>query len=113
MSLTGSVEFVGTLVASLPRRVALEGGVLRLRASMIRYRGPVLVGLLMLLASCRTPPPVLVPHVATNTLPTRVSDVQFGRLMSEFSEPGGSFPTDNFVSNEEGFQRVMPRLTRT
>lgn len=50
-----------------------------------------------------------VPHRAS-TLPDRVSDEEFWRLSTMMSEPGGTFHSDNFVSNEEGFQLVMPDL---
>ena len=33
--------------------------------------------------------------------------------MTDLSEPGGSFISDNFVSNESTFQRVVPELKRT
>lgn len=45
-------------------------------------------------------------------LPVRLDDAQFWTLVSEFSEPGGSFPSHNFVSNETEFQAVIPRLTQ-
>ena len=34
----------------------------------------------------------------------------FWRIVSDFSEPGGFFRSDNFVSNETTFQWVMPEL---
>jgi hypothetical protein len=80
---------------------------------MIWHRRLVLIGLLALCASCRTPLPVLGPDVATNSLPARISDVEFWRLISDMSEPEGSFPSDNFVSNETMFQQVIPRLVLT
>jgi hypothetical protein len=80
---------------------------------MIWHRRLVLICLLVLCASCRTPLPVLGPDVATNTLPARISDVEFWRLISDVSEPEGSFPSDNFVSNETMFQQVIPRLVLT
>lgn len=46
-------------------------------------------------------------------IPPRLSDSTFWRLISEFSEPGGSFQSDNFVSNETTFQWVIPDLLRT
>jgi hypothetical protein len=42
--------------------------------------------------------------------PTRLNDVEFWRLSAEFSEPSGSFPFDNFVSNEDSFQHIIPAL---
>jgi hypothetical protein len=45
-------------------------------------------------------------------IPDRLDDTQFWAIVSEFSEPGGSFPSHNFVSNETAFQAVIPRLTQ-
>ena len=46
-------------------------------------------------------------------LPARLSDQEFWRLVSESSEPDGTFRSDNLLSNELGFQFVVPELTRT
>ena len=46
-------------------------------------------------------------------LPARISDQEFWRMVSEFSEPGGFFRSDNFVSNETTFQYVVPELKRS
>jgi hypothetical protein len=43
-------------------------------------------------------------------LPPSLSDAQFWQLVSDLSEPGGSFISDNYVSNESAFQRVIPEL---
>jgi hypothetical protein len=45
-------------------------------------------------------------------LPTRLSDTAFWQLVTDLSEPGGSFISDNLVSNESTFQRVVPDLRR-
>ena len=45
-------------------------------------------------------------------LPTRLSDEAFWQLSTELSEPGGRFPSDNFVSNELATQRVLSQLTK-
>jgi hypothetical protein len=42
----------------------------------------------------------------------RVDDAAFWRLSSEFSEPGGSFQSDNLVSNERSFPDVLPEIAR-
>jgi hypothetical protein len=44
-------------------------------------------------------------------LPAQLSDVAFWNLINDFSEPGGAFVSDNFVSNERTFQRVLSELT--
>jgi hypothetical protein len=47
-----------------------------------------------------------------SSLPSRLSDAEFWRLVSELSEPGGAFVSTNYVSNENSFQRVIPELQR-
>ena len=49
---------------------------------------------------------------AANTLPVRYSDAEFWRMVTAFSEPGGAFPYENFVSNEVSYQDVIPELKR-
>jgi hypothetical protein len=46
----------------------------------------------------------------TSHLPPRLSDTAFWHLVADLSEPGGSFISDNYVSNESTFQRVIPEL---
>ena len=43
------------------------------------------------------------------TLPARLTDGEFWRLIEDFSEPNGFFRSDNLVSNEDTFQFVIPR----
>src|SRR5947209_4597938 len=43
-------------------------------------------------------------------LPSQISDTEFWKLIGELSEPDGSFPFDNFVSNETTIQSVIPKL---
>src|SRR5262249_40993503 len=49
---------------------------------------------------------------ASSTIPARLSDAELWRLNTEFSEPNGYFRSDNFLSNETGFQFVIPDLLR-
>jgi hypothetical protein len=42
-----------------------------------------------------------------DTLPAQYSDAEFWKLITDFSEPGGSFPYENFVSNEVNYQSVL------
>jgi hypothetical protein len=46
------------------------------------------------------------------SLPSRLSDDDFWRLIGELSESGGYFRSDNFVSNETTFQYVIPDLQK-
>jgi hypothetical protein len=50
---------------------------------------------------------------AASTIPDRLDDQTFWSLVSSISEPGGSFRSDNFVSNELSSQWVIPDLLRT
>ena len=43
-------------------------------------------------------------------LPARLSDRDFWRIATDFSEPSGFFRSDTLTSNELGFQRVIPNL---
>jgi len=56
---------------------------------------------------------VAQPPVLAQGLPARVSDKDFWAMVDGFSEPGGSFASDNIVSNEIAFQQVIPELLRT
>src|SRR4051812_5418213 len=46
-------------------------------------------------------------------IPARLDDSTFWRMVTEMSEPGGFFRSDNFVSNEWSLQYVIPELERT
>jgi hypothetical protein len=43
-------------------------------------------------------------------LPARLTDREFWRLTETLSEPSGSFRSDNFLSNERGYQQIIPDL---
>jgi hypothetical protein len=47
---------------------------------------------------------------AVDTLPARLADDAFWRLVESSSEPGGTFESENWISNETGIQSVIPRL---
>src|SRR5437764_12414344 len=51
--------------------------------------------------------------VATDSLPEELSDKAFWKLVTDFSEAGGFFRSDNFVSNETTFQYVIKDLKKT
>jgi hypothetical protein len=44
------------------------------------------------------------------TIPARLSDQEFWRMVSEFSEPGGYFRSENFVGNETSLQHTLHAL---
>jgi len=51
------------------------------------------------------------PRIA-DTLPSQYTDAEFWKLVTDFSEPGGQFPYENFVSNEISYQDVIPEVNR-
>ena len=52
-------------------------------------------------------------RAAADDIPSRLSDKGFWQLINDFSEPGGSFQSENFLSNENAFQTVIPELRAT
>ncbi len=50
------------------------------------------------------------PVQAVEPLPSRLGDRGFWQLVTDLSEPGGSFRSENFLSNETAFQTVIPDL---
>ena len=61
---------------------------------------------LLLAASCAT------VDSSRPSLPDRIDDATFWRLYSELSEPGGTFRSENLVSNERAFPDVLPEVAR-
>jgi hypothetical protein len=49
----------------------------------------------------------------SDALPNALSDDDFWKMVSEFSERGGYFRYENFVSNERSYQEVIPALKKT
>jgi hypothetical protein len=47
---------------------------------------------------------------AADSLPSQLTDQEFWKLSSDFSEPDGFFRSDNLLSNEVWLQRVIPDL---
>ena len=47
---------------------------------------------------------------SASSIPSRLGDRELWQLNTDFSEPGGYFRSDNFLSNETGFQFVIPDL---
>jgi len=46
-------------------------------------------------------------------LPSEISDKDFWRMIVDLSEPGGTYPYENFISNELEYQDVIPALKAT
>jgi hypothetical protein len=51
-------------------------------------------------------------EVAADSLPKRLSDRAFWRMIVDFSEPGGAFGSDNLLSNETTYQEIIPDLRK-
>lgn len=51
-------------------------------------------------------------RVGAESLPSRLSDREYWRIVSDFSESNGFFRSDNLLSNEQYLQYVIPDLTR-
>ena len=51
-------------------------------------------------------------EAAADSLPKRLSDRAFWQMIVDFSEAGGPFPSDNFISNETTYQEVIPELRK-
>ena len=54
--------------------------------------------------------PTAVSHA--QGLPPRLTDQQFWKLVTESSEAGGFFQSDNLVSNELTLQQIIPELVK-
>lgn len=71
------------------------------------HRRHVVLGALLLVATVRLAPP------ARTALPEKLTDDQFWAVITDSSEPGGFFRSDNLLSNELQMQHVIPELVRT
>ena len=49
---------------------------------------------------------------AADTVPSQYTDAEFWRMVTDFSEAGGDYQFENFVSNEISYQEVIPELSR-
>ena len=58
----------------------------------------------------QTKPVTLPPVATTSNLPEKLTVTEFKHLMTEFSEPGGDFLSDNLISNETAYLPVLNKL---
>lgn len=72
--------------------------------SRLRAIGAVAVTLLLVLAATAQ---------SRSGQPTALTNAEFWELFTTMSEPGGSFVSENFVSNETSFQDVIPTLQQS
>ena len=75
-------------------------------------RGVFLVFGTMLVAAMVALWPARQTNLSAESLPSRLSDGEFWKLVTDFSEPNGYFRSDNLLSNEIGMQYVIPELVR-
>jgi hypothetical protein len=78
---------------------------LRVRSAIRVLLATTMVATLAALAGC--------DDERKSTIPERLDDSTFWALVSDMSEPGGYFHSDNFVSNELGFQYVIDEMLAT
>jgi hypothetical protein len=71
-------------------------------------RSGALAGLLAASILAAAPSPRLAR--AALTLPERLTDRAFWEITEQFSEPGGTFHSENYISNENRYQTVIPDL---
>jgi hypothetical protein len=49
---------------------------------------------------------------ALDTIPSELNDAEYWKMITDFSEPGGSFQLEIITSNETSYQSVLPELVR-
>ena len=78
------------------------------------FRRRVILALLGLLAVIAVVVVCLRPRPdrSLQGLPEKFSDAEFWNIVKDFSERGGYFRSDNFISNESTYQWVVPNLSR-
>jgi len=54
----------------------------------------------------------VLPSHAADTIPSQLADADYWKMISEFSEPGGSFQLEIITSNEVSYQYAMPELMK-
>jgi hypothetical protein len=76
--------------------------------------GALVAALVVSVLSVGTKPVEQTASVRSGSgLPAQLSHAEFWQLVERFSEPDGYFDSDNLISNEDGFQAVIPELVST
>ena len=70
----------------------------------MRFLTLILLSLLLLQT------PVTSPPLQQISLPEKLTPAEFKRLITDFSEPGGDFLSDNLISNETAYLPVLNKL---
>jgi hypothetical protein len=55
----------------------------------------------------------IVTLPAAGQLPARLTDQEFWKIATDYSEPDGTFHSENLVSNELRFQTIIPALVKS
>jgi len=58
-------------------------------------------------------PALAAQGAGTVSVPARLTDAEFWKLVTDLSEPNGYFQSENYVGNELSFQWVIPDLQKT
>ena len=77
------------------------------------FRRPAFAALMIITITTLLPILVGAMAVQSTGLPSEISDKDFWRMIVDFSERGGDFSNENFVSNELQYQDVVPALKVT
>jgi len=56
--------------------------------------------------------PVTHSFGSADSLPSQLSNGDFSKMIEQFSEPGGSFRYQNYLSNERSYQHPIPELLK-
>jgi hypothetical protein len=56
---------------------------------------------------------LVVTSLPAQAIPSRLGDGEFWKMVADFSEPNGYFQSENMLSNETGYQMVIPELLKT
>src|SRR5213593_2739736 len=55
---------------------------------------------------------LISPSRAADTIPSQLTDAEYWKMISDFSEPDGYFQLKIITSNETSYQYVLPQLTK-
>jgi hypothetical protein len=75
---------------------------------MVHYARVILLVFLAVMPAAAPP----ATRAAETTLPARIDDREFWRMIEDFSEPNGYFRSDNLLSNELSYPAVIPELVQ-
>jgi hypothetical protein len=70
----------------------------------------VFIASVLLLIAASVPGGALRARAAADTLPSKLTNQEFWKIIADFSEDNGYFRSDNLLSNEIYYQTVIPEL---